>query len=36
MSLRPVYHRTMFTPIDVRDAVLNLLAAWNHHRVVLL
>jgi hypothetical protein len=36
MSLRPVYHRTMSTPNDVRDAVLNLLAAWNHHRVVLL
>lgn len=33
MSLRPVYQRTMFSPNDVRDAALNLVAAWNHHRV---
>jgi hypothetical protein len=33
MSLRPVYNRTMHYPNDVRDAALNLLAAWNHNRV---
>ncbi len=32
MSLRPVYNRTMYYPNDVLEAVLNLLAAWNHHR----
>jgi hypothetical protein len=34
MSLRPVYQRIMHHPNDVRDAALNLLAAWNHHRVI--
>lgn len=33
MSLRPAYQRTMFDPTAVQDAVLALLAAWNHHRV---
>lgn len=36
MSLRPVYNRTMYYPNDVLEAALNLLAAWNHHRVVIL
>ncbi len=36
MRLRPVYNRTMYYPNDVLAAVLNLLAAWNHHRVVIL
>lgn len=33
MSLRPAYQRTMFDPTAVQEAVLALLAAWNHHRV---
>ncbi|MET4703171.1 hypothetical protein [Frigoribacterium sp. UYMn621] len=36
MSLRPAYQRTMFDPTAVQEAVLALLAAWNHHRVHLL
>lgn len=36
MSLRPAYQRTMFDPGAVQEAVLALLAAWNHHRVHLL
>jgi hypothetical protein len=36
MSLRPAYQRTMFDPTAVQDAVLALLAAWNHHRVHIL
>ena len=33
MSLRPVYQRTMFRPTDVRDAILQLLAADSRFRV---
>ncbi|MHC5795177.1 hypothetical protein ACVXZ4_03385 [Lacisediminihabitans sp. FW035] len=36
MSLRPAYQRTMFDPAAVQEAVLALLAAWNHHRVHIL
>jgi hypothetical protein len=36
MSLRPAYQRTMFDPTAVQEAVLALLAAWNHHRVHIL
>lgn len=36
MSLRPAYQRTMFDPSAVQEAVLALLAAWNHHRVHIL
>jgi hypothetical protein len=36
MSLRPAYQRTMFDPGAVQEAVLALLAAWNHHRLHIL
>jgi hypothetical protein len=36
MSLRPAYQRTMFDPTAVQEAVLALLAAWNHYRVHIL
>jgi hypothetical protein len=36
MSLRPTYQRTMFDPTAVQEAVLALLAAWNHYRVHIL
>lgn len=36
MSLRPAYQRTMFDGAVVQQAVSNLLAAWNHHRVTIL
>ena len=32
-SLRPAYQRTMYTPHDVLEAVLGLLAATGHFRV---
>lgn len=36
LSLRPAYQRTMFDPTAVQEAVLALLAAWNHYRVHIL
>jgi hypothetical protein len=35
MSLRPVYQRTMYSPMDVRAAILHLLAVNRHFRRVL-